>query len=91
MSSCEAELIAATTAVSEALLIRHMLEELQDEAVMELHIDSTACEGLLYREGPGRARHLTVRQLWLQSELREKRLTVKHVSTTENVSDILSS
>ena len=35
-------------------------------------------------------RHVEIRQLWLQSELREGRVQVQRVPTKQNVADILT-
>ena len=90
LSSCEAELMAATVTATEAKLVQNLISEMGYDLPIELHTDNSACESLVYREGPGKVRHLTVRQLWLQSQMREGLLRVRHVPGAENVSDLLT-
>eukprot|EP00972_Heterocapsa_arctica_P033638 4950184-Heterocapsa_arctica.AAC.1 len=36
------------------------------------------------KRGPGRMRHLQVEELWLQDEVRQGRVEIKHISTSAN-------
>jgi len=58
----------------------------------ELHLYSDTSAGLatVSRRGFGRLRHLDIKQLWLQEEVRLGRLRVHHTSSENNVSDLLT-
>ena len=46
-----------------------MLMELGQAYKLEMLGDSTACLGVLHREGVGRLKHISVKQLWLQERI----------------------
>ena len=89
-SSCEAELMSLNHACNEATLVTHILEELGIEAKVHAHTDAKSAIDLLCKRGPGRMRHLHVKHLYLQQEIREGRLDVHKVTSEENVADILT-
>ena len=74
MSSAEAELIAASGAVAEARFFGSILEELAIPFSTELFIDSSAALGMIARQGVGRVKHLQIRYLWVQQQVREGKL-----------------
>ena len=49
--------------------------------------DSSAARGITARLGTGRVRHLEARHLWIQDKCRDKKLTVRKVSSEENRAD----
>ena len=71
LSTAEAELYAMGMAVQEGQFIQHILEEMGMPSELKLHSGSSAARAVVPRRGIGRMRHLAVRQLWLQDELRE--------------------
>ena len=88
-SSCEAEILACTSAASESLLIRALWSFLVGTDVqLELRSDSSSGRQWLQRAGVGRLKHYQIRLLWLQKSVREKELQVLPVGTRVNVADI---
>ena len=45
---------------------------------------------MLHRRGFGKVRHLAIKELWLQEEVKQKRLKITYVSTDLNVSDMFT-
>ena len=90
LSSAEAELNAAVKMISEGLGVKHMYEIMDKEKTVKVKTDSTACSGILHREGCGKVKHLETRQLWVQSHVAEKDVEVQKVSREKNPSDCLT-
>eukprot|EP00972_Heterocapsa_arctica_P102299 15073151-Heterocapsa_arctica.AAC.1 len=44
----------------------------------------------MLKRGPGRMKHLDIKRLWLQEELRRGRLLIGHISSENNVADIFT-
>ena len=89
-SSCEAELLALNTGASEGRLVQSIMMELGMPVQLELLTDSSSAQAVTLRRGPGRMRHIEIRQLWLQEECRQHRLSVARVSTRENDADLFA-
>ena len=68
LSSAKAELNAAVKAAQEGLVLAHIEEEFGRWLLVRLYGDSSANHGMIQRQGSGKAKHLTVRQLWLQQQ-----------------------
>ena len=68
LSSAEAELNASVKAAQEALGVAHLEEELGRHLLIRLYGDSSANHGIIQRQGTGKVKHLSVRQLWLQQQ-----------------------
>ena len=58
--------------------------------VIHLGTDSSAAKSFVSRRGLGRMRHLQVRDLWLQKEVRDGNLTVLKVPGVSNPSDLMT-
>ena len=69
-SSAEAELNASIKAAHEALGLKQMATEvgMWRTGTVEVRRGWSANDGILKRAGPGKIKHLTVRQLWLQEQ-----------------------
>ena len=68
LSSCESEFLALTGATAEAMHIKKIWQFLtRGEVEMVPFTDSASCLALSQRLGVGRAKHLDVRQLWIQN------------------------
>ena len=95
-SSCEAEIIAAHCGLTEAKLLLHLLQErcevVGEEAkcVINLYIDSTSTIGFSNHRGPGSMKHIDLKYLSLQDDVRNKTTVVSHVSAHELVADYLT-
>ena len=89
LSSCEAELISATSAIAEALFLKNSLESLSDLPVdVVVRLDNSAARSLLVKCGVSRIRHLDCRLLWCQGLVKSGHLSVKPIAGLQNPSDI---
>ena len=97
LSSCEAELLAATGLLAEGLQLKQLvrfclrLEESKfenDEVEMKLYLDSTSAQAMISRLGSGRSKHISTRLLWSQQALRKLWFKVGRISTEKNVADL---
>ena len=55
-----------------------------------LKTDSEAAKSFVSRRGLGRMRHIEVRELWLQEEVRKGKVVVKKVLGSENPADLMT-
>ena len=86
LSSCEAETIAATSILSEGVFLKALLTRiLGKEPKMVMYSDSSSSRQLIARKGLGKARHLDVDLLWIQSI---PRLIIKAVKGKDNPADL---
>ena len=96
LSSCEAELLAGTAAVGDAIQMSHILRFLASESALEnnsrvtltLDTDSSSAKAAWQRRGSGRLKHIDTRMLWLQRMLRKQYLRLQKVPTMYNPSDL---
>ena len=87
-SSAEAELYAATLAASEAKGLVATMRDLGIEVKIRLHIDAKATLFILHRLGPGKMKHVEVHHLWLQHEVRAKKIELVKIGTEDNPADL---
>ena len=90
LSSAEAELNAAVKAGQEGLGISNLLEELGVRMHVQLRGDSSANHGIITRQGTGKVKHLSVRQLWLQEQTALGRVSHIKVPRLQNGADALT-
>eukprot|EP00971_Amphidinium_carterae_P348030 6490283-Amphidinium_carterae.1 len=91
LSSGESEFHSLVRACTEGIAYKELAGELLDQRLsLDIMVDSSACKAMSQRVGTGRVKHLDVKQLWVQQATRNKTLTVKKVTSNENVSDILT-
>ena len=93
LSSAEAEFYAMIEAVVRSKGLKSLAQELgfrNMSNVIVLGTDSSAAKSFVCRRGLGRMRHLEIRDLWLQNEVREGRLVVKKVIGSENPADLMT-
>ena len=91
MSSGEAEMNAAVKALSEMIGLHVLLSELSEaRAILTLHTDSSACKGMLLRQGSGRVKHLAVKQLWSQGAVQSYGVDVVKIPREVNAADVLT-
>ena len=64
--------------------------ELDMPVQLELLTDSSSAKAVTLRRGPGRMRHIESRQLWLQEECRQHRLTIEGFPTRGNDADMFT-
>ena len=89
-SSCEAEIVAMNVGAVEAVFTKTLLDELGVQANILMKSDSTSGIALMQRRGLGRLRHLQVKELWLQDQVRAGDIQVEYVPTQENMADVLT-
>eukprot|EP00972_Heterocapsa_arctica_P069693 10297022-Heterocapsa_arctica.AAC.1 len=75
-SSCEAELLAMNGGATEGKFTQSVLEEMGQSLVIRLQSDSTSGIATAARRGVGRLRHLAVKQLWLQDEVKGGKIKI---------------
>ena len=89
LSSGEAEPNSAVEGISEAIGLRELLQEiLQVTVTIRIHVDASACKGMLLRHGTGKVKHLTTKQLWVQGSVQGYGMEVLKVPRAEDSADI---
>ena len=93
LSSAEAELHAMVEGVTRAKALVNLAFELgwRDLSnVVHLGTDSSAAKSFVCRRGLGKRRHLELRDLWLQKEVREGKVEVSKIGGTESPADLMT-
>ena len=93
LSSAEAEFYGMIEGVTRAKGLLSLARELGFEdlsTVVHLGTDSSAAKSFVRRRGLGRMRHLEIRDLWLQKEVREGKVVVNKILGTENPADLMT-
>ena len=90
LSSCEAELNSALKGGCELLGMSELLKEWGRTVTLKLKGDSSACKGVLHREGSGRLKHVEVKQLWLQQAVGERAILFEKIPRSRNAADTLT-
>ena len=89
LSSCEAELVASTGVIAEALYLKQILETLTpDKIEITARLDSSSARSIMSKSGVSRVRHLDVRLLWVQQLVHEKKVLLRAIGTKENTADV---
>ena len=90
LSSGEAEL-NSVKAISEALGVINSWEELvKSQLHATVRVDSSACKGMLMRSGSGRVKHLSTKQLWVQSVVEAFPRQIEKISRSDKCADMLT-
>ena len=89
-STCESELVACNTAVCEGKLLVSLLASLGREAKIRVYCDNTAAIQFSARVGVGRMKHLELRELFLQDQVRQKLISLQHIGGFANPADLLT-
>ena len=93
LSSAEAELYAMVAAVTRAKGLRSLAVEIGFKGlsnVIKLGTDSSAAKSFVSRRGLGRMRHLDIKDLWLQKEIRDGNVEVSKIPGTQNPADLMT-
>ena len=91
LSSGEAELNSSVKAISEIIGIMNLWEELFGSPLKStLHVDSSACKGMLLRVGAGKVKHLSTKQLWVQAVVETFPVEIVKIPRTDNCADMLT-
>ena len=89
-SSAEAELYAACKAGSEVLGTQAYMGDLGWVRDARIHIDSSSALSLIHKTGLGQAKHIEIQHLWLQQEVRRRRISCAKIHTDLNGADLLT-
>ena len=82
LSSGEAELNASVKALSETIGLKLLMEETLNAlrvVPVSLHVDASACKGMLLRHGSGRVKHLATKQLSAQGAIEAYSVVVRKI------------
>jgi len=90
LSSGEAELNSALKLGCEAIGIQVMASELEINLNIEMYGDSSAAKGTLARQGSGKIKHLSTKQLWLQEKVTSGDIKYHKIPRAKNASDVLT-
>ena len=91
LSSTEAELYAATAGASDLLGANTLLTEWKlDGGAPTLWCDNKSTLDICRKIGPGKMKHIELRELKIQDWCREKRLRTRKIDSSDNPSDILT-
>ena len=93
LSSAEAELYAMVEAVARAKGLGSLAKELgfnELSNVVRLGTGSSAAKSFVCRRGLGRMRHLEIRDLWLQKEVRDGRVEISKIPGVQNPADLMT-
>ena len=90
LSSCEAELLSLNTGAAEEKWLQNLLAEMGIQTQLVLETDSSAAQAVTHMLGVGRMRHVAIRTVWLQDEVRAKRLEIRKVAGAVNDADMMT-
>ena len=91
LSSSEAEVMAASEGIKEALLLQEVLMFVGlGHYEIEVKVDSSAAHAFFRRRGVGRMKHIDSRILWLQDLIAAGGARLKKIPRTQNLADMLT-
>ena len=91
LSSCAAEVIAASEGIKDTLLLQEVLMFAGlGHYVIEVKMDSSAAHAFFHRRGVGRMKHIDSRILWLQDLIVAGGVKLKKIPRTQNLADMLT-
>ena len=93
LSSAEAEIYAGVSASCDGKLMQACIQFLMDDGIkveFTLNLDNSSAKAFFFRPGVGRIRHISVRILWLQREVKLGLVAPgpSTVSTRDNTADL---
>ena len=93
LSSAEAEFYGMVEAVIKAKGLLTLAKELgfgELSNVVHLGTDSSAARQFVSRQGLGKMKHLEIRDMWLQKEVRDGKVEVSKIPGEENPADLMT-
>lgn len=93
LSSAEAEFYGMVEAVIKAKGLLTLAKELgfsELSNVVHLGTDSSAAKQFVSRQGLGKMKHLEIRDMWLQKEVRDGKVEVSKIPGEENPADLMT-
>ena len=89
LSSCESELHAIVSGMSDAIFLRCCFAFVSNCPVAHVHFtDSSSARQLVTRQGTGKVRHLSGKVLWVQEKTLNGEVVMAQVPTVWNTGDI---
>ena len=91
LSGCEAEVVAASEGIKEALLLQEVLMFAgMGHYVIEVKVDSSAALAFFHGRRVGRMKHIDSRVLWLQDLVATGGVKLKKIPRSQNLADMLT-
>ena len=91
LSSRDAEEMAASEGIKDALLLQEVLMFAGlGHYEIEIKVDSSAAHAFFHRRGVGRMKHMDSRILWLQDLIAAGGVKLKKIPRTQNLADMLT-
>ena len=93
LSTCEAEIMAASEAAKEAVSLSAFAEELgvHDGSAIDLHVDNKSAIDLAYNpEHHQRSKHIQRRHFYIRELVEELRINVPFVASADNIADFFT-
>lgn len=93
LSSCEAEIMAASEAAKEALHLRGLLDDLDhgDPDPLRLSVDNQSAIAVAYNpEQHGRLKHVDRRHYFIRECIEDMKIVVPFVSSADNIADFFT-
>ena len=93
LSSCEAEFLALSEALKEALWLYQVFHELDLEYddPITIHVDNQAAINLAHNSVlHQRSKHIDIRYMRIRDEIADGKVAVKYVPTGQNLADLLT-
>jgi hypothetical protein len=90
LSSAEAELYSLAEAASRGLGLQSSLGEFGVSASLVVLTDSSAVKAFASTRGSGRMRHVQIKDLWIQSLVKEGRVSLVKVRGDSNPADVMT-
>ncbi|CAK9082159.1 unnamed protein product [Durusdinium trenchii] len=88
LSSTESEWYALSSATSDALCLKHILEFLCPVDALICHVDNSAVRMLSQKMGVSRLKHIKGRLLWLQQKVSQREIEIRYVNTHANIAGL---
>ena len=92
-SSTEAELVAASDSISQAIHLRNFVQaQGYDVPPCVIYQDNLSCMALIKRGSPAseRSRHISIREFWMAEKEIAKEVNVVHLSTSDMYANALT-
>ena len=90
LSSGESELHGVAKGIQNAIGFQSIAADLGIKRQLRIHSDATAAIGIARRRGLGKLRHLDVEDLWVQHQVRSKKVDLVKVDGKVNPADIFT-
>ena len=90
LSTGEAEMYAINKTAATGMGGNAILNDLGVNLDLRVFTDATTGKSLVTRRGLGKVRHIAVNELWLQSHVQSKALTIVKIKNKFNPSDVLT-